>query len=471
MIIDAEITLTSIHESHIDISEVATSIQRARLNIPSHILYPGNLFSGGSGAFHWTLKMYPHYVISKQSIETGEVTEYDISHFLNNAIYERNIINGGNRPPGFLFNISPDDRYVLICLYGSESIVYDTQENKSVRYSNRDNFQKEWNEVKLGFDKDGNIYCGTQDISPMFLLRKFPSGDVIREYRFAINYAGDKFIPYQVGEANQFKLGINYNYLQTPFESPNRKYTVFSFTVFQFQYMYAVVMVCDNKSGELVYKQLVSTSRWSYFSQPFAFSPDERYFFHQDNQNEICCIDLNNGLMTSRFRLQKMDPRTASTIATFFLTPDDNIVVQLALPIYYYSPTREFRPPSVDHPLVLTSLWNPIDNTVTYPEPWVKEGAYTLRHWISPDKKIVATYYVDYDPDDDYRIARRREEAPDTLAFWNIDTGKLLHKIEGNITNVNFSSDWKHVDVTSWEEGEKIIQSNTRYTINMRESR
>ena len=305
----------------------------------------------------------------------------------------------------------------------------------------------------------------------MFLLRKFPSGDVIRDYRFKIEYLPDRFIPAQVGDLNQFKLGINYNYLQTPLESPNGKYTAFSFTLFQFQYMYAVVLVCSNETYQIVTKQLVSTSSWDYAAQHFAFSPDEKYFYFQDGHNEICCVDLKQRLMTSRLHIPDPDRNSIYKIDTFFLTPDEKIVIQSKLPDFFYYHNVSMMPQGDVRPPVLSSVWNPVDNTVTYPHPWVKEGAYTLRHWISPDKKIVATYYIEYDPDDDYRIVRRRAEAPDTLAFWDISTGKLLHKIEGNITRVDLSPDWKFLGITSWEEGEKIIQTNTRYAISMGESR
>ena len=470
-----EITLIPIQTSQKELTEEQTN--RWMRDI-MYISSPDDIFQGEkgafrSGAYHWTLRTHPRFTIFKQSFETGEVTEHDVSGILNNVILDH--IHGMNRPFGFSFDASSDDRYVLICPYGHKSIVYDTLENQTVGYTNRENFQKEREEVKLGFDKNGNIYCGTQHISPMFLLREFPSGNVIREYRFEINYAPDKFIPVQVGEVNQFKLGINYNYLKTPLESPNGKYTVFSFTVFQFQYMYAIVLVCDNKSGQLVYKQLVSTSGWNYNSQHFAFSPDEKYFYFQDGHNEICQVDLEQRMMTSRFTTQYQPNDTIDrfvnrdfVIDSFFLAPDGNIVVQAPLGHYYYYCNPAFGPssPSSRRPQKLTSVWNPFENTVTYPHPWVKEGAYTLRHWISSDKKIVATYSIDYDPDD-YRIAYRREEAPDTLAFWDIDTGKLLQKIEGNITKVDFSPDWRFVDIISWEEGEKIIQTTTRYSLKL----
>jgi hypothetical protein len=427
-----------------------------------------NEIRGGSGNFYWTLEgtLNTKLFIVRESFITGEKTNFDISDIVNEKIWEKNIIIGMNRPTGFLFEISPDDRYILIRLYGNRSILYDTLENKKdVKF---DNIEESKNDIMLGFDKQGNVYCGTQDIAPMFLLRAFPSGKILKTFGGAINamnYTKSDFIPRMIGEKDQFKLGIIHNYLAHPIENRGEKYAAFSFTVFQFQYIYAIVLVYDNKTGQCVFKQIVDTSAWNTNVPNFLFSHDETHFFYRDSYKEIVCVDLKKRLTISCFSTsRKNNFLDFRAIDDFFITPDNNVVIQAKIPEYYYQSSPSLSPLEIK-PYTLTYIWNPLDNSVTYPKPYVKEGAYTLKHWISPDKKIIATYYVDYDSQN-FSIAQRRREAPDTIAFGDISTGNLLHKIEGNITSVNFSPNWKLINITTLEEKEhKVIQTTTKYSI------
>jgi hypothetical protein len=131
----------------------------------------------------------------------------------------------------------------------------------------------------------------------------------------------------------------------------------------------------------------------------------------------------------------------------------------MKMPIAGYMSSGIEGPP--EKPLTMSYLWDTNTGEITE-SPYSLDGTYTLRYWLSPDGKTIATYYVKYAPND-FTITNRKlcEEG---IAFWDTASGKLLHSIDGHIESFMFMPDWKTMTIISFKDFPSDEQQTTQGT-------
>ncbi|MDR1478964.1 MAG: hypothetical protein LBJ00_08480 [Planctomycetaceae bacterium] len=404
--------------------------------------------------------------ISRFDIEKNETKNFNLSQIINSNNNHKIAPFIFNKPNQVQFDISMNGKYLLIRRFADTTIVYDIEKEKVVELNS-----KKWSEKKdetiIGFDRKGNLYCGVQSIAPIAVLRDFNTGDILRQYRFPrLNYPPlrEDYSHWNTTK-DQNEVGLNFNYLSSTIESPDGKYTLFTFTVYQFRCLFVILLICDNNSQRIISKHLLDTSDWNTNVTKFVFDKNGKKLLFQDGRVTIYCFDLEKRLITSRFEVPLRGDESESIaiayeIESFFFTPSSDVVVQMRMP-YAIIRNDSGTQKTPTSPLKMTYLWNPIDGKISFAKPWISDRQYALKHWISPDERIVAILSVEYDPND-FTIYNSNQSYA-KLDFWDIKNNKLLKSIEDkNISSVIFSSDWRFVVIKTVT---KSAEAKKRYKL------
>jgi hypothetical protein len=429
-------------------------------------IYPKSTLRTNDGSVLWSLEHVAlGGTVRKYEIENGKSTLIDIADFIPRDKYRKNTPFVFNRPKEVHFDVSPDGKFLMIRRFADTTILYDIENKKHVSFLSKK--PKEKNETMLGFDSHGNIYCGVQSISPIVILRKFDTGEILREYKFSrLNYLPlREDYSYWIESDRQNELGLNFNYLSSPIESPDGKYTVFSFTTFQFRCLFAIVLICDNTTQRVIAKQLVDTSGWDLCTPKFVFSKDSKKLLYQDGRIFVNCFDLEKRLIEKRFEvpLRGDEPdyvAIAYEIESFFFTPSGDAIVQMRLPDAVITNSATQQTPTT--PLKTTYFWNMQNNVISFPKPWTVDNAYTLMHWISPDETIVAIISIKYDQK--FTVIDP-VVSPAELQFVQIKNGKLLHSIKGDIRSVLFAKNWSTFEITYCKKTDFTYEVKEKYRL------
>jgi hypothetical protein len=357
-----------------------------------------------------------------------------------------------NPPAQISLEISPTGKHFLIKLFADQSFLYESDSGKYIdKFSSIP--ENKNTEIILGFNRQGDLYCGIQSINPMIILRSISTGKKLKSYEFqGINFApADKTMFSQLQGDDVLESGIIYNYLSGPVESPDGKYTAFTFTLHQFHCLFAVVLVADNEKGRIIAKHLIDTSNWDFHKTRFLFNQESSHLLFQDGRKKIRLFDIKKDIITSVFTvpLYHGEKYAASTkeIDSFFFTDDGKVIVCMKMPRVAFMRSEVEGLPS--EPLVMSYLWDPDNGTITSP-PWSVKDSYTLRYWLSPDRNTVATYHVSYDPND-FTIVNRKN-CTEGISFWDTKSGELLHTINGHIESVSFFPNWEKMSIISFNE-------------------
>ena len=305
----------------------------------------------------------------------------------------------------------------------------------------------------LGFTAAGELFClKNNQFDTLFIVN--PESGAIRK-KLSINKEISDCLK------DQPTTGKDCEIIHPPQMSPDEKYLVLSVASAPLQYDSYFILVYEMATGRLLLRQnaLVKDGKRSspqIHSQRYVFSENSSRLLFQSDAKTIVCFDLEKQSEIGRFCDEgKYDEFTALSsrgIAYYFFYDQSNkVIVQYSLPprMAEMNPTAIL---PIKAPYEMTYSWDLESGAISYPKPWIKEGAYTLKHWVSPDKKTLATYYINYDPENWFR-AYRSEKSRDTLALWDIESGKLLDMLEGNISSVQFSESWSDVVVKfdSWD--------------------
>lgn len=190
----------------------------------------------------------------------------------------------------------------------------------------------------------------------------------------------------------------------------------------------------------------------------YIFSQDEKRMLFQDGNMSVKLFDLKKRAVTSELTIPKagethLDSKVnVAEIAYFLFTPENDVIIEMQLPRFYTEKNLSSYG-RFSEPALLTYCWNPASGKVTFPEPWTIKGAYTLKHWLSPDRRYLAVIRVPYDAEK-FSISEDGT-TKEHLCFFDLTTNEMVGEIVGNLLSVRFSEDWKTVDVVSWEDKQK----------------
>lgn len=448
---DNDLSLVLIKSAEIKLSDNLDKYS-SRLSLDRHVA-PHQILRTNNDSVMWLIdrrSLPTDKQISRFDIEKDEVKNFNLSQILNASNDQKIFPFVFNRPSKVQFDISPNGQYLLIRQFADKTILYDIENEKHVQLNPK--FQSEKGlETLIGFDRNGNLYCGVQSVSPIVVLRDFNTGEILRQYLFPrLNYPPFRYdYSYWNTTKEADEIGLNFNYISSSIESPDGKYTLFTFTVYQFRCLFVILLICDNTSKRVISKHLLDSSGWDIDATKFVFDKDSKKLLFQDGRITLYCFDLERRLITSRFEvpLRGDEPERiaiAYEIESFFFTPTNEVVVYMRMPIAAMLYSGVQSPPQ--KPLKMTYLWDPKNEKISDKKPWIFDHEYALKYWISPDESTVAILSIEYNPNN-FTIINPKEKSM-KLRFWDIKNNKLLMTlIDNEICSVIFSKDWHLVDI------------------------
>ena len=403
----------------------------------------GNLYCNDY-PYRWHYKYYFHPHVVRLSLETDASVGYDVLNFFPDQV-------GNKDQSEFLRNLivqpSPDDSCILFRQLCGHSVIVDANRRKKVVNTLLDEYKA------LGYATTGELFClKNNQFDTLFIVN--PESGAIRK-TLNISKEISDFLKDQPATSQDCEI------IHPPQMSPDERYLVLSVAAAPLQYDSYTILVYEMATGRLLLRQnaLLKYGRSStspIHSRRYVFSENSSRLLFQSDVKTVVCYDMEKQSEIGRFRDEgKYDEFTGMSsrdLAYYFFYDNSNkVIVQFCLPprLAAMNPTAVL---PLEAPYEMTYSWDLESGAISHPKPWVKEGAYTLKHWVSPDKKTLATYYINYDPEDWFR-AFQTEKSRDTLALWDIESGELLDMLEGNISSVQFSESWNDVLVKfdSWD--------------------
>jgi hypothetical protein len=147
----------------------------------------------------------------------------------------------------------------------------------------------------------------------------------------------------------------------------------------------------------------------------------------------------------------------ANVIDTFFFIPSGEVVVCMTMPRGGYINLASMLPP--EKPLVLSYLWNPDDGKIKNPKWHIPEN-YTLKYWISSDSKLIAAFDFTFDPKN--FMINNRMNCKESIIFWDVESAKIVHKIDGYIESVLITDNWKKLEIISFDKFPQDYNKKTK---------
>jgi hypothetical protein len=330
-----------------------------------------------------------------------------------------------------LLVISPNGRNFLIRYFNGNSHLYNGSTGQEIVYKTIPE-----NESLLGFDKKGDLFCGTQCLNPLLKIRNIETGEVLKEYNFQkMSYVPNLQIKpeYWLGNNIDTKFsGLLYSTLPAPFESFDDNITLIVLTVFQFEFHLALVIIYDNTTNFVITQSLVDTTNWYEKNNVFFSSYDNNFIAIHDGRQKLLLFDKKNRCFSKECNLQNLDrdPFLYITKAQFLSNG------QIALSLLSSDGNRTFY------------LWNPSDGIFSKPF-WTNQQEIIS---VSPNGRYIATSYKN-------SFNNLLDLCNDNITLWDTETRKEIHRIKINSSaNIFFTSDWSLLEIHQIENNEGTIR-------------
>ncbi|MDR1925944.1 MAG: hypothetical protein LBQ66_16370 [Planctomycetaceae bacterium] len=342
-----------------------------------------------------------------------DLPEFDVSEGLRISTRLMN-----NRPQQADITVSPDSKYFIVKIYYGKSHLFDAESGLEIDFV-KDKI-KPTNKLAsdvtlLGFNAHGNVYCGTQTISALLTLHDIQSGKRLKAYDFlAMNLPNDAQPIYEhwIGKAEYPNtVGIIYNILHEPMESPDGKWTVIPATVFQLRNLMAFVLICDNEKEEVAAQTLVDTTFWQDQNTVFAFSHDSRYLSIQDGRIKIQIYDTEKNIFSICNTIGIPVPGGTLSVGSCSFMNDNSIA-------FVKTP---FSSGETKHQI---HVWNIRDQKFSRPF-WDILDHHTRNISVSPDGNFILTSHYTNPPEDKYF-----KKVDGYIACWDLVTKQRLFTLQ-----------------------------------------
>ena len=344
--------------------------------------------------------------------------------------------------------VSPNERYVLVRFFADNSEVYDIQTGKFVTSG-------EDGETIIGFNRNGHYYCARQSLENTFYLRDKNTQKIIRQYRTITNNTNNRrYVENTVNEEyNPFFDGLLFNNGRPVLESPDGKYTLFSFTLYQLENYLSIIVVCDNDTGNTVSYSCLRNTDFSLFRH--AFSHDGKL---------IALSDGNTGVWLYNFETKSsQNVYTPNNLIGFSFTAQNQLVLwcdpyltsQRISPFeFQIDPSTGRMTPPTNFAKKSAYLFDPSTGSLTQYTNLADNDERVMQYCFSPNGRTALTFVSDpmY-----YRYGNTGK-----YVFWDVQTNqKICETSLRYYPTMIISPDWKTLYLGKELPTEPIVNNDS----------
>ena len=415
-------------------------------------LCPMQYSTDGVNIFRWTLEknfsdnpreteQYT-WVISRVCMNDQKKKTYIIPSEADERTLKRREINFYPVNDAILM-VAPDGKYFILRFFNGKSILVCSETEKKVVLSKDTASGFHEGEIPLGFSDAGDLFCGTQCLNPLLLLRDTQSLMQKEVFYFRkMNYP--PHVPLDPGywlndDVSQDNIGILYSVLPPPEDNPNSGLTVLPFTTFQFRFMMAMVVVYDSNDGFDCTQTLVDATRWFQREKVFIWSLDGKYLAVHDGPQKLQIYDREKRCFSDVCNIYGLSNESFLYIRKAWFLPSGEIALVIGR-----NPGRENRD-------IKTVIWSP--QTREFSEPFFTPTILS----VSPKGDFIATGTMKNQPSINFRRSPYVEMA-ETIDFWCTKEEKKIHSLQlKSLSNVYFAPNWSLLECERLDENNEIV--------------
>ena len=335
--------------------------------------------------------------------------------------------------------VSPNGKHFVIRLFGGKSMLVCSETGEEVVLPKEKTLRYYDDEIALGFDSSSDLFCGTQCLSPLLVLRDAQTRVTKKTYKFRkmsyppqISLQPEYWLDKDTSHDN---IGILYSVLPSPEDNPDSGVTVLPFTTFQFRFLMAMVVIYDSESSFDYTQTLVDTTRWFQKDKVFLWSVDGRYLAIHDGPQKLQIFDKEKGGITNVCSIYTQSNDPSSYIRQGWFLSNGEIAIAIAgrgnfeKAVIWSPQTREFSEPFFTTTILSVSPKGDFIATATI------DRQLLMPFW--------RNHYVDM---------------AETIDFWSVAEKKKVHTIElKSLSNVYFAPDWSLLETERIGEDNQMV--------------
>jgi hypothetical protein len=360
-----------------------------------------------------------------------------------------------NLVPDAILTVSPNGEFFILRDFSGKCrlIRSETDEEITLLKAKHNHYGGEEIEIPLGFNASNDLFCGTQCLNPLLVIRDIDMRTLAVNEEYKKDYKfGRLSFPADIGLTPEYwldkdishdNIGILYSILPPPEENSISGTTVLPFTTFQFRFLMAMVVVYDSKSGFDHIQTLVDTTRWFEKDKVFFWSIDGRYLAILDGTLKLQIYDTKTkSINICNIFMQAKEIPFGHIKKAWFLSNGEMVIVIAGMSSIF--------------PQII--VWSP--ESRKFSGPFFTSNLPMQVLSVSPQGDYIATAIFS----DDVRaywdiFSKKYIDQANTIEIWSTKDKKKVHTLKLNsLSDVYFAPDWSLLELERFDnDNQKMV--------------